>query len=223
MSTPINNTAASGSTKKRNNFRNRRRNNKESELSTDGARNDTRNSLGKSNASAQRRPNDSRRRNGKDSKVTVYVNPNELDQANLKVRQAQIDQCITMLGSDSFKLFKKGKNSTSYGFMLRNRKILGVANLKFIITVPLNYPLSPIKLSRQEQTKEDIVQISDQLNILVNNFNNKSKGFIQNDKTPILSQINFFIQDADLLSQKNYKKLDLLKGQFYSQFEKLAS
>ncbi|CCD27483.1 Smu2p NDAI_0K02920 [Naumovozyma dairenensis CBS 421] len=177
------------------------------------------------NNNNNRRKNRNRTRNeDKKTDYTIDNKPKSTDQVqiqtNLKQRNEEIQQCETLLGPHHFKLFKKGKFVTSYGITFNNsNKVLGKSNIKFIMNVPLNYPQSPIKLSPTTTTAADNNddEVKDFQN-LINNFNYMARTFFLSNNFPIISQLNFLIQQQDKLILPNYKEFNKLQQTFYSKF-----
>lgn len=139
-----------------------------------------------------------------------------------KEREQELGQCLQLLGQNQFKLFKTGNHVTSYGFIPKKNKILGITGVKFIINIPHNYPSSPIKLTSNKSSPTESNQLNqsnhpDRLDILVKNFNIKARQFL-NDKIPIVSQINYLMEETEILVDKNFRTMDKMRSDFYSQF-----
>lgn len=131
-------------------------------------------------------------------------------------REEQINQCSHLLTERNFKLFKRGHYFTSYGFT-RNQKLFGTPNLKFIVDIPRDYPKSPIKLQYCNTNCIHSVSLEEKLEILTRNFNSKSSKLVS-EGVPIISQLNYLVQKADILCLTDYKVRDKREQNFYAKF-----
>lgn len=169
------------------------------------------------NAGGKRRsPSKKNKDDKKEEKVfKLSVDKNKME---LSVRRDnEIAQCVHVLSDRNFRLFKRGQYVTSYGFT-RNQKLLGVPNCKFIINVPLDYPKSPIKIQYgKSNVQQQPANLEDKLDRLTKNFNFKSSQLLSQGE-PIISQLNYFVEKAEFLSQPGYKLIDKREKSFLSKF-----
>ena len=131
-------------------------------------------------------------------------------------RQKEIDQCLHVLGSSGFKLFKNGRYVTTYNIPFNDSTKFTEEDVKFSINVPMDYPKSAIKLSSnkcnsQGQSKDP------RLNNVISNFNYKARQ-LNRQGLPILSQLNYFFEELEFLTYDDYRDLDSMKHKFYAQF-----
>ncbi|CDH17449.1 uncharacterized protein ZBAI_09237 [Zygosaccharomyces bailii ISA1307] len=131
-------------------------------------------------------------------------------------REEQVSQCLHLLTERNFKLFKRGQYVTSYGFT-RNQKMFGTPNLKFIVNIPRDYPKSPIKLQYCRTNCIHSVLLVEKLDTLTRNFNSKSSKMVS-EGVPIISQLNYLVQKADILCLTDYKVRDKREQNFYANF-----
>ncbi|CAI4064294.1 hypothetical protein SKDZ_09G0110 [Saccharomyces kudriavzevii ZP591] len=122
-------------------------------------------------------------------------------------RQKEIDQCIHVL--PDFKLFKKGRHVTSFGYRISLMTDSGKASQKVLFNIPLDYPKTPIKLAMRNN--EDV---SSYMEIVTANFNWKARQLVK-ENWEILSQINYLISEFENLKQPEYKQIDNLRNSFY--------
>lgn len=131
-------------------------------------------------------------------------------------REEQVNQCSHLLTERNFKLFKLGQYVTSYGFT-RNQKMFGTPNLKFIVNIPRDYPKSPIKLQYCKTNCIRSISLVEKLETLTRNFNSKSSTMVS-EGVPIISQLNYLVQKADMLCLTDYKVRDKREQNFYANF-----
>lgn len=155
----------------------------------------------------------------KDFKISVDKSKREFSIR----RDNEIAQCVHLLSNRNFRIFKRGQYVTSYGFT-RNQKLLGIPNCKFIVNIPLDYPKSPIKLQygksnlyQQQQQQQQSSDLEEKLDRLTKNFNSKSNQLLSKGE-PIISQLNYFVENAECLSQPNYKSVDKRAKAFLNKF-----
>ncbi|GAV52717.1 hypothetical protein ZYGR_0AG07080 [Zygosaccharomyces rouxii] len=169
------------------------------------------------NNGGKRRPtskkNKDDKKEGKDFKLSIDKSKKELSIR----RENEIAQCVHVLSDRNFRLFKRGQYVTSYGFT-RNQKLLGVPNSKFIINIPLDYPKSPIKLQYgRSNIQQQPGNLEEKLDRLTKNFNFKSSQLLSQGE-PIISQLNYFVEKAEFLSQPGYRLIDKREKHFLNKF-----
>ncbi|SCU85137.1 LAME_0D00254g1_1 [Lachancea meyersii CBS 8951] len=122
----------------------------------------------------------------------------------------EIRQVQHVLGEESFKIFKKGKNSTSYGLIVP--EFFAQESFTLVITIPFTYPKQPIKLDPNDNHVKD-AEHSAQLTNILNNFNSKAHEMSLKSQ-PLLSQFNFLLTQWPQLGNLNYKQKDRLYKEF---------
>ncbi|KAL3228985.1 hypothetical protein RNJ44_02072 [Nakaseomyces bracarensis] len=146
-----------------------------------------------------------KRKGKKNEKGSVGVNAN----ANVNVvRDEQVAECVHVLKSYNFKLFKAGDYVNSYNLSVREPR--AARHTKFQVLVPHNYPQSALKVSLpQERVNRDTV---------ARNFNLVSRRWTK-DGVPMVSQLNLLVSTLDELSSENYPKLLEMKQQLFSKLQ----
>lgn len=159
----------------------------------------------KSQAKNRRRKNN----NGANKKNTLHYSKeiNVEERKQIAKRQEEIEQCIHTLSD--FKLFKKGKHVTSYGYRISPMTDSGKISLKILFNIPLDYPKAPIKLT-MKSNEEDFSY----MDTVIANFNWKARQLVKEDWR-ILSQINYLVSELEILKMENYKQIDKLRNSFY--------
>ncbi|CCF57858.1 hypothetical protein KAFR_0D02110 [Kazachstania africana CBS 2517] len=150
---------------------------------------------------------------------TQYNNFSIDPQANLlmKEREDQINLCIHKLGPSAFKLFRKGRYVTSYGFIPKRSKSTIVQKIgTFLINIPLNYPATPIKLASNRNEDPESIESLEQ-NQIIKNFNNKARE-LNTENYSLISQLNYLINEIDRLANKDFLSSDKRKNEFYTSF-----
>lgn len=162
---------------------------------------------------------DNPKRSGKRTnhgKTTTVLKNDKKSAENVQVREKEVNQCLHVLSNKYFKLFKRGQHVTSYGFV-NDFKLLGISRCKFFINVPYDYPNSAIKLHYKKLDSKNAVTSDEKLDILVKNFNIKVRQMVLEGK-PLVSQLNYLVHKADVLSRPEFKLIDKREQEFYSKF-----
>lgn len=152
----------------------------------------------------------------KNNKNISSVRASKFDPRDSQQRHDEVDQCFHVLSNKSIKLFKKGPHMTSYGLSLDIR-IPDRLRAKFTLNVPHEYPNAPIKLhykrneSSEDHSREELLQI------VVKNFNIKARDMLI-QKIPIISQLNYLVYRADVLTMPNFKQINQREQIFYAAF-----
>ncbi|SCU77412.1 LADA_0A00320g1_1 [Lachancea dasiensis] len=123
----------------------------------------------------------------------------------------QVQQVEHLLGVDGFKVFKKGKNSTSYG--LAAPGVLGSDTFIFVVTIPFSYPRQPSKLDPVNNLAEGKREIQVELGHIVNNFNSKAHEMTSAGQ-PLISQFNYLLTQWSKMTSPNYKQKERLNKEF---------
>ncbi|SMN17923.1 similar to Saccharomyces cerevisiae YIL161W Putative protein of unknown function [Maudiozyma saulgeensis] len=165
-----------------------------------------------------RKRNESVNTNGS---VKEYAKPEYKENSALvKQRQEQIDQCLYALGKDNFKLFRNGKYVTTYAVNFRNNSMSSIfpkeMGIKFAINIPHDYPQQSLKLSSNKSNSQETSD-NEALNNLVRNFNSSVRNN-DNNSCPILAQLNYLVQEVDILKNPTFKKIENSRSAFYAQF-----
>lgn len=135
---------------------------------------------------------------------------------NVHKREKEVNQCLHILSNTYFKLFKRGQYVTSYRFV-DDFKLLGVARCKLFINVPHDYPNSAMKLHYKMLDSKNAATSDEKLDILVKNFNVKVRQMVLEEE-PLISQLNYLVHKADVLSRPDFKLIDKREQEFYSKF-----
>ena len=159
----------------------------------------------KSQAKSRRRRNN----NEPNKKNTLHYSKeiNVEERKQTAKRQEEIDQCIHALSD--FKLFRKGKHVTSYGYRISVMTNSGKISQKVLFNIPFDYPKAPMKLAMRSNE-----EVSFYMDIVIANFNWKARQLVK-EKWRILSQINYLISEFETLKMANYKQIDKLRNSFY--------
>ena len=117
--------------------------------------------------------------------------------------------CIRDSNLSDFKLFKKGRHVTSFGYRISVMTDSGKSTHNVLFHIPLDYPKAPIKLAMRSNE-----EVSPYMDIVIMNFNWKARQLAK-ENWRILSQINYLISEFEILKQANYKQIDKLRNSFY--------
>lgn len=125
----------------------------------------------------------------------------------------QIQQFQHIIGKENFKVFKKSKNSTSYGLSVSS--VMDQENFTFVVNIPFSYPSQPLKLEppSASRTAETRTEGDRKLANILNNFNSKSREMTSGG-APLTAQLNYLITQWSKLSDSNYKRTDKLYKEF---------
>ncbi|KOG98743.1 Smu2p DI49_2625 [Saccharomyces eubayanus] len=154
--------------------------------------------------------NRKRKDNNETNKKKTLEHPKEMNedkQKQIAKRQDEIDQCIYIL--PGFRLFKKGRHITSFGYRIHFMTDSGKVSQDVLINIPLEYPNVPIKLSMRNNESD-----SSYMETVITNFNWKARELTKKNWR-IPSQINFLVSELELLKQANFKQIDKLRNSFY--------
>ncbi|CAI2034706.1 hypothetical protein SEUBUCD646_0I00180 [Saccharomyces eubayanus] len=154
--------------------------------------------------------NRKRKDNNETNKKNTLEHPKEMNedkQKQIAKRQDEIDQCICIL--PGFRLFKKGKHITSFGYQIFFMTDSGKLSQDVLINIPLEYPNVPIRLSTRNNESD-----SSYMETVIMNFNWKARELTKKNWR-IPSQINFLVSELELLKQANFKQIDKLRNSFY--------
>lgn len=151
----------------------------------------------------------------KSSRANGTTKSNKLNARSVQQREDEINQCLHTLSNKSFKLFKKGQYVSSYGLNL-DIQTLSKAKIKFNLNVPHDYPSSPIKLHCKRVDSTVDALLADKLQTLVRNFNIKARDMLRDE--PIITQLNYLVYKADLLSMPEFKQIEKREQSFYAAF-----
>ncbi|SCV06231.1 LANO_0H24982g1_1 [Lachancea nothofagi CBS 11611] len=135
-----------------------------------------------------------------------------------KQLKAEVQQVQHILGADNFKIFKKGKNSTSYGLVAPH--VLDQDQFVFTVIVPFSYPQQSSKLDPLDNTLHDESASNDlsvKLGTIINNFNSKAHEMTTSGQ-PLITQINYLLTQWSKLSNPNYKQKDRLYKEFLATY-----
>lgn len=129
-------------------------------------------------------------------------------QKTTRVSQQQKDEVNLfqhIYGRDNFKLFKKSKNSTSYGLV--GHSIMNQKTVTFVVTIPFAYPKQPPKLSPSTLpgASESRDGRAKRLLNIINNFNSKASEMTAAGE-PLASQFNYLLTQWEKLSLSNYRQ-----------------
>lgn len=131
-------------------------------------------------------------------------------------RQDEVNQCFHVLSQKSIKLFKKGQYVTSYGLALDIR-LPDRFRAKLTLNVPHDYPNSPVKLHYKGNESSKDHSREEKLQTLAKNFNIKARDMLL-QKIPIVSQLNYLVYRANVLSEPDFKKINQREQIFYAAF-----
>ncbi|SCU85704.1 LAFA_0D17238g1_1 [Lachancea sp. 'fantastica'] len=130
-----------------------------------------------------------------------------------KEAKDEIRQVQHVLGEQNFKIFKKGKNSTTYGLVMPH--FFSPEPYTLVATIPFTYPQQPVKLDPNDNQGKEVTHAEELANI-VNNFNSKAHE-MSSKKQHLLSQFNFLITQWPTLSSPNYRQKDRLFKEFLTE------
>ncbi|CCH61238.1 hypothetical protein TBLA_0E01840 [Henningerozyma blattae CBS 6284] len=221
------------------------RNDEKSNVDISESNHERSNSNGNNSNRSNNRSRNSRRKNDNYDKSNSRSNSNfksyqprdKLSAERLKILgdnqnkiNKELEICSRVLGSKSFKLFKKNSDSISYGYTIHNINISDISKFKILVEIPNEYPNKPINLSLNNKsivTMSRTMEISNEdskfqkqvayLQKSIRNFNFKVLE-LQLANEPILAQLNYFVQNLDILMNSNYKNISEISKTFYNQF-----
>lgn len=139
---------------------------------------------------------------------------------NNELQKLEIERCQRVLGNKAFKLFRRGKKSVTYGYTIHNNnknfneEYDGIKLKKFKITIEIfnDYPKSDIRITLNQQIDNNENKEYEMIKKAIKNFNMREK-----KGESILSDINYFNQNLEILSQDNFNKIDNISKKFYEQ------
>ncbi|CUS24726.1 LAQU0S19e00254g1_1 [Lachancea quebecensis] len=128
----------------------------------------------------------------------------------------QIQQFQHIIGKENFKVFKKSKNSTSYGLAVPS--VMDQENFVFLVTIPFSYPSQPLKLDSPSVSRTVDMRTEDGRTLanILNNFNSKSREMTSLGES-LAAQMNYLITQWSKLSDSNYKRTDKLYKEFLAE------
>ncbi|CEP60782.1 Smu2p LALA0_S01e18844g [Lachancea lanzarotensis] len=130
-----------------------------------------------------------------------------------KEAKDEIRRVQHVLGEQNFKVFKKSKNSTTYGLVMPH--FFTSEHYTLVATIPFTYPQQPVKLDPKDNQGKEVTYAQELVN-LVNNFNSKAHE-MSSRKQHLLSQFNYLLTQWPILSSPNYRQKDRLYKEFLTE------
>ncbi|EDO15093.1 hypothetical protein Kpol_416p8 [Vanderwaltozyma polyspora DSM 70294] len=192
-------------------------NNPETNLSNDDKPNKINNKISPKSLNDKRKGNQGYSKRTKAKSISSDKNGGIKPVVKNENKEREIDDFKKRFGEKSLVLFNDGKYVSVYGISLRNFSFKDVFKTDdFRLCVPYNYPESPLKLTLRKSLKEQNNNQTRKLELFIKNFNYKAKT-MQKENYTLAEQLNYLIQEKEILLKKEFYEIDKLKKEFYSQ------